>query len=195
MKIYATLLDKFDDYLKGRWNTDERAMLDTVNRVPRQVGEAAQKGTAFHELTIEQDGYFKGWWNFPEKLTDEIRAIRRGAMHEVYVSRPITVRGRQIELYGYLDDYLPNLVRDLKTGNSYYQLKFADAFQWRVYLYITKAQTFEYPITDFSTLYYEQYHQYPELEQDLIAHLEKLVDWLDWNRPHITDLKIFQEIC
>lgn len=72
-RIYPSLLDKFQSYLDSEqeadsfYNTDqetgeqkltadeiadrhERELLDTINRVPREPSEAADKGTCFNEI-------------------------------------------------------------------------------------------------------------------------------------------------
>lgn len=182
-RIYPSLLDKFQAYLDSGqeadsfYNTDqetgeqkltadeiadlrERELLDTVNRVPREPSEAADKGTCFNEIVdriiehrkdgredvsvetlrdsqppcikAEMDGFT---FHFDIPLCCEVAAMFPGAVCQHLCKGMIETAYGTVELYGYADEVTMDKVYDIKTTSSYTFGKFERAWQKDVYPY------------------------------------------------------------
>jgi hypothetical protein len=199
-RIYPTLIDQFNNMKTGKYGVQESDFLDIVNRKPRPINEAAEKGKAFHEITSNFDwenevksGYVKkGWWAFPEPLVKAISQYRHGGLYEVYCDREIEVPGTgRILLYGYVDTIRDGMVIDLKTTGFYRGLSYLKSMQRLVYLYITQSRLLRFLITDFTYIYWEDYYQQNNIEELLHEPLMEMCAWLEMNRDKITDTKIF----
>lgn len=203
LKVSPSILDTFYNLKIGRYNETEQRLIDRINKVAEyQQTEAMHKGTAFHHLTQDswkQQRPVKGkykveWFEFDQKLTEEIGEQRSGAFHEQYVGRFIQTSSGPVWLYGYVDDIFPLVVKDLKTGSNYYQNKYEDSFQWRTYLWCTKSIRFEYIITDFTNIYHEEYFNGDYIEPSLVNIIDEYSIFVNDNIAKIDLTKITHEI-
>lgn len=115
-----------------------------------------------------------------------------------------------VELYGYADYIVKDVVHDLKTTSSYSFGKYEQGWQKFVYPYclvssgeMKSVSAFEYtafqltraslrnPITS-GTMYREVYTYDHNYAIDRLTHMtEVFIDWLECHRKDITDKKIF----
>lgn len=135
-------------------------LLNAINRV-RHHSEAADKGTVFNELvdclhqrrnTSRGDMVFKTFHKYGviaarmsnESLPDEVflfdleacmsaRDFFKGATVQQFVRAVLPTRYGDVELYGYVDEILRDVVYDLKTTGSYMFGKFEQ--HWQRYVY------------------------------------------------------------
>ncbi len=243
-KIYATLIDAFNDYLNSDdvwlryWGHSETPphtmeefhdmqfndLINRINRLPFK-SEAASKGTAFNELVdclieyrktdmmdvevvrngfnqpiafnVTLDGYF---FTFPYEQVKEFADYYKGAVTQYLCKAPIETKNGIVELYGYIDELLPNSVHDIKTTNSYTFPKFKEHIQHIAYPYCLNASgeasvsKFEYNILCWKDgqTYTEEYHYVPERDIPILRNrLNDLTSFLNDNKDLITDKKIF----
>ena len=116
----------------------------------------------------------------------------------------------EVELYGYLDEIVKDVVYDIKTTSKYDFGKFERAWQKEVYPYclvqsgeVPSVKQFEFVVFQLSkpssrTPYikgvrYSEVYTYDHslAEKSLRAILERFIEWLEANRDKITDKKIF----
>lgn len=220
-KIYATLLDAYQYYLKSEDDGALQELLDKINRVPFE-SEAADKGTAFNEVVdtllhseaarnsmscdpsdmiyypfVSKDGTR---YNFEFKKSIVLTFVNslEGYVSQVPIGAHfVTTKGQAIYLYGYIDEILRSDVTDIKTTSKYEFPKFLNAWQHRVYPYCLDmngivTETFTYRITDFNG-YYEEVYTYDRDKciRELSDICERFIDFLELNRDKITDLKVF----
>lgn len=195
-KIYPSLLDKFEQYLRADeqvesfWNIDnetgeykrspdeieaelKQSLIDSINRVPFE-SEAADKGTAFNAII---DCYVHSMKHTPDArnpytivgdeetntiqvafpatdiaparhfLFDRSWCIEQaryfaGALSQVFVSAILPTCYGNVELYGYIDELLRDIVYDIKSTSKYEFGKYGHGWQRHVYPYclITSGQ-------------------------------------------------------
>lgn len=172
--IYPSLLDKFQSYLdadmeaESFWNIDSETgemkksseeieaermqeLLDSINRVPHDPIEAADKGTCFNELVdcmngaspdldmlIEEEDAFvcgiNGFeFRFDKGLVCEVAAMFKDSVPQYQCNGYIETRYGLVHLYGYADEIVRDKVYDIKTTSSYSFGKFERAWQKDVY--------------------------------------------------------------
>ncbi|MCD8302580.1 MAG: HNH endonuclease [Prevotellaceae bacterium] len=206
--------------------SQRRALLDRINRVPFDSA-AADRGTAFNEIVdcmvehrtserMEIRKVYDGDGNvtsiaaalggrefaFPVKLCEEFAGMFRGALTQYFVTAPMETRHGTVELYGYIDELMPQAVHDIKTTGSYRVGKFKDHSQHLVYPYClymagSKVTEFHYNIVEFSPrgvagVYDEAYSFVPERDVPVLRdRVEGLVEFMEENRDSITDRKVF----
>ena len=196
-----------------------QSLIDRINRVPFE-SEAADKGTAFNEVVdclIEgrtseimnltsnpETGTitvkWKNWtFTFPTAICLEFKNYYKQAIPQVRTEATISTKYGEIEIYGNIDELLPDKVCDIKTTGKYNAFKFRKHWQHLVYPYCLTItgnyiNVFEYNVTDFKDTWTETYtfDEYRDIPK-LINHCEALVEFIEANKHLITDKKIFNE--
>lgn len=239
-KFYATLLDTFQGYLNSSelyqqyWGNSKDAskteeefeneqfhnLLNTINRIPHEINEKADRGTAFNEvvdciilkkksekmdissnsvtglITVKYDGFT---FQFPTALCREFSNYFNGAIPQVYTEGILETKYGNVLLYGYIDELMPLAIHDIKTTTQYHAYKYRKNWQHRVYPFCmnqmgNSVRTFEYNITDFNNTYTEVYVYEPDRDiQELRIFCERFIEFLYMNSELITDKKIFAE--
>ena len=136
----------------------EQELIDTINRVPHEPSEAADKGTCFNEvidmLLDGRDCLYEGMTVTIDEANKTVTATLNGfvflydldfcqevaeglidSASQVFASATIETSFGLVELYGYIDEYRYNQVIDLKTTGNYDFLKFERKWQRHVYPY------------------------------------------------------------
>lgn len=133
-----------------------------------------------------------------------------GAVSQLFVSAILPTRYGDVELYGYVDEIVRDVVYDIKTTSSYSFGKYEHGWQRHVYPYclITSGEmgsvkAFEYtayalkggssrnPVIS-GTRYPEYYtYNHEQTVKLLTAHVERFIEFLEANKELITDKKIF----
>ena len=179
-KIYPSLLDKFQSFLDVEqsveefWNIDaegeyketademsdrlERELIDTINRVPREPIEAADKGTCFNEVIdcliahrkCEYEGMdirsgelganrvitanLNGFeFKYDMDLVKDAAMYFKGAISQHQCSAVLPTKYGDVELYGYADEIRGDMVYDIKTTSRYDFGKYGKGWQRFVY--------------------------------------------------------------
>lgn len=219
----------------------EQALLDTINKVEREPSEAADRGTCLNEIVdcivdnvkstredvVVTSGVLKTideteqpcitakmhdfTFHFDMSLCKSLADYFGGSIAQQFCSANISVFGKVVELYGYIDYVKPNgVVSDLKTTTRYDFGKYADGWQKTVYPYcliesgaMRDVPMFEYLVevlkggTDKSplisgTMYKEEYkYDHEKARIALQQMLERFIGWLENHRSVITNTKIF----
>lgn len=201
----------------------ENEIIDTINRVPFE-NESAEKGTCFNNLVdelisgqklqanaVDKNGnvFFKishksklgteYVFDFPESVVLEFSDYFIGAASQVFCSGTIETKYGPVELYGYIDELIKDVIYDIKTTSRYEFGKFRLSWQKHVYpLCLSQmgctVRGFEYTITDFRNTYQEWYDfHYGTSLMLLKNHCERFIEFLEAKRYRITDKKIFNE--
>jgi hypothetical protein len=206
--IYPTLLDAFQYYLDNP-DSEKQEMIDRVNRVPF-VNEAADKGTAFNELVdkiisgIEITGDEMQYlferpdrkWIFTFKCSILKQFVERlnGSVPQIYLSSELNTKYGPVLLYGYADEIKGDTIYDIKTTSRYEFPKFLKNWQHRAYLHAqheSYIDRFQYLVTDFNSVFTEDYTYLPKYENELVLICERLIEFIESNKELITDQKIF----
>jgi CRISPR/Cas system-associated exonuclease Cas4 (RecB family) len=108
---------------------------------------------------------------------------------------PIKFIHQNIQFYGFADVVGEGKVIDIKTTSSYKPNKFQYNFQ-NLYMYALKDKgctEMEYIIYDFKEIHIETYSIATYDFSLMLHHMELFTEFLEENRPFITDKKIFVE--
>jgi hypothetical protein len=203
-KIYPTLLDAYQWYLESESDEALKDLLNKINRVPF-TSEAAAKGTAFNNAVdllkgkeIPSDEYYtQDGFEFRTDILKEFVSKFSPAVHQVYTEAILPTSKGDVLLYGFCDEVMAYKGHDIKTTGSYDFPKYTRNMQHLVYPYCfnqsgVKMDSFEYNITNFSSIYAEEYVYNAERDtQRLVNICERFIEFLELVRDDITDKKIF----
>ncbi len=134
----------------------EQELVDTINRVPHEPWEAADKGTCFNEvIDMLLDGRDCQYEGMTVTMDDKVvtatldgftflfdlefcKSVAEGLIDsasQVFTTATIETEHGIVELYGYVDEFQHDKVIDLKTTTQYDFLKFERKWQRHVYPY------------------------------------------------------------
>ncbi len=198
-------------------------LIDRINRVPFD-SEVADKGTAFNEIVdcvvekrysdmavigygkdgkvVEAHAQLNGrLFKFDPALVNYVADYYAGSIPQVQAKATIDTKHGAVEVYGYIDELLPDRICDIKTTSSYSVGKFRDHWQHIVYPYCIwmdcgKALPFQYDVVVFKKngewQTHSEYYQFvPERDVPRLRLMcEDFTDFLLENRKLITDKKI-----
>jgi len=202
-----------------------QSLIDRINRVPFD-SEAADRGTAFNEIVdciirkcnskkceLSSDAetdtitaiYNNRTFIFPRKQTTDYAHRFSGALTQYYTEAIIPTKLGTVNLYGFIDELMPQSIHDIKTTSKYKAGKFRKHWQKIVYPYCLNTQgnrvfEFWYNVVLFNKSHefntYDEFYAYvPERDDNkLMEHTEALIRFLESNRHLITDKKIFNQL-
>lgn len=150
----------------------EQELIDTINRVPHEPWEAADKGTCFNEIVdmiiADRECEYEGMevetgetnitarlhgfeFTYDRTFCEEVAQGLAGSVSQLFTKSTIDTKYGTVELYGYIDEYLLNQVIDLKTTSQYDFLKFERKWQRHIYPYClvengNEVEGFEYRV-------------------------------------------------
>lgn len=147
-------------------------------------------------------------FSFPLSLCREFADYFKGAMTQVRTEAILPTNYGNVLLYGYIDELMPTCVHDIKTTKSYTAGNFKDHWQHIVYPYClnengVKVNEFEYNVAEINRTKYgvryatfTEYYSYNPLSDipKLTAHVEGLIEFIEFNKELITDEKIFNDL-
>lgn len=200
--------------------------IDGLNRVDGVPSMPASKGTAFNELvdslvecraprldnvekvrdeyglvtaiTCGLDGFD---FTFPLWVVRELAGRYEGALCQYLTRGTMRTALGTVELYGYIDELLPDRVVDIKTTGRYEFPKFRHNAQHLVYPYCLRQEgmdirRFDYDVVVFSKYgapeqFRETYTTRDDDEVRLRSRVEELCGWLDEHRALITNDSVF----
>lgn len=134
----------------------EQELIDTINRVPHEPWEAADKGTCFNEIVdmliadreceheeMEVDitgdtitARYHGYeFTYDRAFCQQVADGLNGSVSQLFTKATIETKYGTVELYGYIDEYRLNQVIDIKTTSQYDFLKFERKWQRHIYPY------------------------------------------------------------
>lgn len=143
-------------------------------------------------------------------LCVELAKYFKGAICQYFANAMIATAYGDVELYGYIDEWVKDKIYDIKTTGSYDFGKFAQSWQKEVYPYCViesgEAETiseFEYTVVVLSKpsgrtpvmtgkIYKEVYtYNHEKTTIKLRNIVERFIEWLENHRSMITDKRIF----
>lgn len=210
----------------------EAEMIDSINRVDGIPSEAADKGTCFNEIVdclienrkssrsdieihseklddnttaiiAEMDGFR---FAYDAKFCKEVANYYKGAITQHLCKASILTKYGDVLIYGYIDEWLPNRICDIKTTSYYTFGKFENKWQRYAYPYCciesgetTQVDEFEFTIfvwnkTPLLTaqMYKEVYtYRHKQATEKLRAIIEHFIWWLNTRKHFITNKRIF----
>ena len=134
----------------------------------------------------------------------------KGACSQVFVSAILPTQYGDVELYGYIDELIKDVVYDIKTTSSYQWGKYEHGWQRHVYPYCLIASGQMESVAGFEYTAYQlkgggprsplisgarhpEYYTYnhEQTVKVLTNHVERFIEFLEDNKLFITDTKIF----
>lgn len=142
---------------------------------------------------------------FDIKLVREFSDYYKGALTQQFVSALVPTAFGNVEVYGYVDELMPQSIHDIKTTGNYAVGKFKNHWQHIVYPYCywqsgMKPLPFEYNIAQIDKYgrwetFTESYQFVPGRDFPLlVAVCEDLYRFIQKHRHLITDKKIFNQL-
>lgn len=147
---------------------------------------------------------------FDVDLCKELAEYYKGSLPQYLAKADIETMYGNVELYGYIDEWVRDKVYDIKTTSRYDFGKFSRSWQKEVYPYclvksglIDQITSFEYTVVLLSKpssrtpvisgkIYPEVYNfNYLLSERNIRQMVERFIAWLEYRREYITDKKIF----
>lgn len=202
--FYATLLDSFAWYKRNQKADAKEEFLGHINRVPTPKTDAMKRGIEFenavnmwaqrgalppgpvtvHDLEVS-----------PELIGRFTKGFEK-ALRQIFVEVNLPTKYGPVRVYGFIDELLADAAYDTKTTGDYDLGKYRNNWQHPSYLEALKSEgagvnRFVYRITDFEDYFEEEYQYRKEDTERLISECEHLVEFLEANRPAITDRKVF----
>lgn len=183
-KVYPSLLNTFARYLEG--TKTKQDLIDQINRVPLPKTPAQNRGASFENAVIK--GIHED--EFDHRILEQVRNLLPRPMINTQVYCEYALN--DVLIYGFVDVIGKTLAVDIKTTGKYHEHAFASNHQ-NFYLPALKSkgiQTLRYVITDFKSVFQEEYDQFSdfsvqESQVQLFAH------FLEDHRNLITDQRIF----
>lgn len=143
---------------------------------------------------------------FDINLCREFANYYKGALTQQFVKAIVPTRYGNVEVYGYVDELMPQSIHDIKTTGKYSVGKFKEHWQHIVYPYCYQQngidiRLFEYNIAEIDKYgrwetFTESYMYKPERDVPRLVNMcEELIRFLKENRHLITDRKIFNLVA
>lgn len=194
-----------DSYL--RYCNDLLSLEDLLKRIKGEEEPSIfmECGTAFHEIFENPEKFYdsnqhlyissKGFKFDADSLALYTEIIPREGLHEVFGIKIFDIPGAQIGVTGKADILLGYDIIELKTTWKPIDFdNYSNSYQWRFYLSIFSQNTPEYWLVDYNVFqlkkskddimsvidYYNfKFHNYPNLENDLIDILRDFIKFID----------------
>ncbi|MCC8155424.1 MAG: HNH endonuclease [Tannerellaceae bacterium] len=225
--------DKEGNYKKTFAEIEDQLKLDllnSINRVPFD-SEAADEGTVFNEIVdafihnkrpdkIQMKGdihndtitatYNNRTFVFSYQFCAKAAEYFYGASSQVFVRASLNTYYGIVDLYGYLDEIIKDVVYDIKTTSRYQYGKYADGWQKHVYPYcliesgeMSSIKAFEYTayqlknptksVPMITGVQYPEFYNYNhnQTKELLVNQCERFIEFLENHRHMITNPKIF----
>ena len=196
----GTAFNEVVDCLIENRTSDKVQVEKVYNAEP--VKDVNENLPAERKVTALKVGYNNRVFVFDINLCREFAQYYQGALTQQFVSAPLDTKYGEVEIYGYVDELMPQSVHDIKTTGKYFVGKFRDHWQHICYPYCymqngMDVKVFEYNVAELNkyggyNTYTETYVFDPQRDTEkLRAHCEMFIDFLNDNRDLITDKKIF----
>ena len=201
--------------------------INGLNRLESEPSEAASKGTAFNELVdslvdwrapnvdniekvrdedgnvmfinCELDG-FK--FSFPYHTVKYLADYYKDAVTQYLTKGVLQTSLGLVELYGYIDELMPNSIHDVKTTSRYEFPKFRKHAQHLVYPYCLAQEGSDIRHFQYDVVVWNKYGA-PETHSEIYIYdpnrdipvlrqwCEDLIGFIELYRPLITECKLF----
>jgi hypothetical protein len=186
IRLSPTFLDSFRYYREAKDEYADKARRDLIDRLNgvSVTSEAMRKGIDFEQAVCDYcDGkkITVGRGAKPALLQsiDEIAGYVNGALRQVHVSAHIAT---DIVIHGYIDFLKGGTIYDVKTTHQYEFPKYLHKCQHLAYMAALRPHgiaTFKYLITDFSSVYVEEYRWSDSMLGDLKGRAMDFLSYLE----------------
>ena len=217
----GTAFNAVIDLMLNRDILNEVVKTDTINTTPvfnqivyGQVDNCEPDERWAEIETTDEVIAIKAYYNkrqfiFPISLCKEFSTYFNGATPQVFCEATLETSKGMVNIYGYIDELMPNSIHDIKTTGKYKAGKFKNNWQHIIYPYClhengSPEMLFEYNVallkeTKMGLMYEtftESYNYRHERDKArLIGICEQFIDFIEEpnNRFLITDEKIFNK--
>ena len=214
----------------------EMELINSINRCPHEPNESADKGTAFNEIvdcliehrksanheckiysTVNGNGTnviraeINGFvFDYDISLCKEVAGLYKGSLPQYLVKAVMQTEYGNVELYGFIDEWVANVMEDIKTTGKYTFGKFGRKWQRHVYPWCaieagltTEVESFTYRVIEWAyqrrgeplrakSITPETYtYDHVDSERQLRSFIHCFLSWLNSRRHLITDRRIF----
>jgi len=187
--ITPTLLNSFNYFLKSE---SETALADFTSVIKKEFtsNKYCEAGNIWENKVCYPDT------NETNKLVLEVAEKVKGYSFQEVLKKEIVVNGIKILLYGKADAIGYDIIKDIKTTSSEYEIgKFNDSLQHKIYMYCSPIKQFEYLITQIkiiekdekvvdvepTTNFAEYYSWQDKYESDIYECINNFFDFLKNN--------------
>ena len=181
--LSPSLLDSFSYYQRSRdeyADKSRRELIDRLNGI-RVTTESMQKGIDFENLLC---AYMDNAVSLDEghplfSIVEEMAGYVRGGVRQVHVQTQILP---EVTVHGYLDFLNGQTIYDVKTGSRYEFPKYLHNCQHLVYMAALKDSgitTFKYLVTDFSSVFVEEYQWQDSMMDELRGRANDFFSYLE----------------
>jgi len=177
--LYLMKDNTFSDATNEKdWQED---FMKVLKREPTETTEAMQKGIDFEDMvtriTLKQQTEAdeqSTWYESAKKVAQDVS----GGALQYKASKPVTVDGVDLLLYGRLDCLKAGKVMDIKYSGSYDTGHFFDSTQHPMYLeLIPEAYEFVYVVSNGQYVWHETYKR-----EETLSIIPIISDFLCWLR-------------
>ncbi len=214
----------------------EADLIDSINRIDGRYGEAADKGTAFNEIVdclienrksnrddcriysttnesnvrVIRADIHDFTFDFDIALCKDTADFFSGSVTQFLAEATMETSFGSVLLYGFIDEWVANIMYDIKTTGKYSWGKFEHGWQRHVYPwcviesgYTTKVDAFVYYVIEWAYqrkgeplkakgIYQESYdYDHAESGRKIREMLELFLTWLHARKEFIQDKRIF----
>lgn len=185
-RVYPSLLNEYARFVKG--NIDRKELLNRINRVQdfdQETMRRMRRGTRFEKAVLKR---------IPGEFDPEILQQVRNLLPKSYAAQyALSFTYEDVQFYGYADLVGNKSVVDIKTTQRFKPEKYSNSFQ-NLYLYALKdkgCERMEYIVYDFEKLHHLVFSLEEMDFEPLLSSMLSFREFLEENRKHITDKKIF----
>ncbi len=203
LRIAATMVEAFNLFHTQNWMTEDK-LLGQIKRT-EPLSPKAAKGIAFHEIVEKPQVCFnryvekskgelgflaKNGIAFPYEPTKKaLKYINYDYPFELEFPKIYNVKGQDVLVVMRADQPQGVCIHDFKAIFSAFDYeKYSNSYQWRIYLDITGAESFQYDIFKFTETKLEfqdkidikPFHDYPGMDRDIQDLLTEFVDYIEF---------------
>lgn len=177
--LYAMRGNPYEDATTERDAYEE--FLTVLRREPTETTPAMQNGIDFENMvTAIIEGAAPAALSDHDEWRDaasQVASIVGDGPLQMKASKPITVNGIDLVLYGRLDGLKAGVIRDIKFSKGYDRGKYIDSTQHPTYFEIVpEAVAFEYIVSNGYDVWTERYER--EETRSVIPIISEFLDWL-----------------
>lgn len=199
-QIYPSIIDSYF-YYKQNENEEKNEelffrIIDKINKKPQPQSEAAARGEEFKQLLdgmtkpASEDYVMKDGTIIPYEVLNELFVQTAGSVKEVFLARMLPTKYGNVRLYGFVDNLKQDMVLEVKTTSRYEFGKYEESCQRYAYPFVVgddfDCSMIRFLVTDFKSVYHEDYTPTPNDVPKLVSMVEEFIDFL--NLPHVKAL-------
>lgn len=164
-------------YYNSREDSKKSDFLDTLLRKQFEPNDAMLKGIKLENdvVTVSKGKALDGETLDYTQCVNEIADLLKGCLWQQKAMFDLTINGQRFLMYGKADALKRDWCYDVKFTKNYDIGKFQKSIQHPVYLRGLGAPNFRYVISDGFNVWCEDYHNSPELQEEMESRVAEMV--------------------